>query len=131
VNNELSGYDTKSQVPEYRQCVGNVSGSYINGNYQFNDQQLPTAGLPQKVEDAFRSMDFYQSAETLEALKRENKSGTLEALFPAELTNILQQHIRKMGNPDLQIIQAKKWVSGDTNTFCNKVKIAGLYAKTR
>lgn len=111
VNNELNGYDFHGEVPEYRQCVGNVSGTYINGYMQVNDQPLPTAGLPEKLEQSIRQMDFYQSVATLESLQKENKSGTLEAVFPAELAAIMERNIQKMGNPFFQIVRARKYTS--------------------
>jgi hypothetical protein len=111
VNSELKGYDFEDDLPDYRKCVGQISGTYINGHYQVNDQPLPTAGLNSKLEEAIRSMDFYQSVETLESLKDENKSGVLEATFPAELAALIEQNIRKMGNPFFQILKARKYTS--------------------
>lgn len=109
VNNELNGYDFQKEVPEYRKCSGNISGTYLNGSYQFNDQVLPISGLPDEIRDVYLMMDFHQSVAALESLKGRNK-GTLEHVFSAEMVAILQNNIRKMGNPYFQILVAKKWI---------------------
>ncbi|KYG85051.1 hypothetical protein AWW67_17585 [Roseivirga seohaensis] len=108
VSNELKGYDKSSDLPDYRKYKGNITGTYINGNMQYNDQPVPTIGLKRELEEVIRSMDFNQSIASLEILKAENKSGTLEHKFPAELTGLIQQNWRKMGNPYLQLINCKK-----------------------
>jgi hypothetical protein len=111
VSNELKGYDTTGELPDYRKYNGNITGTYINGNMQYNDQPVPTAGLKMKLEEVLRSMDFYISISALETLKGENRSGSLEHTFPAELIGLIQQNWRKMGNPYLQLINCKKSVS--------------------
>lgn len=111
VSNELKGYDDSSQLPEYRKYQANITGTYINGSMQYNDQPVPTMGLKKEFEVVLRSMDFAQSISSLETLKGENKSGTLELIFPAELTGLIQQNWRKMGNPYLQLINCKKSIS--------------------
>jgi hypothetical protein len=111
VSNELKGYDTAGDLPYYRKYSGNITGTYINGNMQYNDQPVPTVGLKRELEEMLRSMDFYQSIASLETLKEENKSGKLEQIFPAELTGLIQQNWRKMGNPYLQLVNCKKSIS--------------------
>jgi hypothetical protein len=111
VSNELKGYDTSGELPDYRKYSGNITGTYINGQMQYNDQPVPTVGLKREFEEMLRSMDFYQSISSLETLKGENKSGTLEQTFPAELTGLIQQNWRKMGNPYLQLVNCKKSIS--------------------
>ena len=111
VSNELKGYDNSSDLPDYRKYKGNITGTYINGHMQYNDQPVPTIGLKREFEEVLRSMDFNQSIASLEILKGENKSGTLEHTFPAELTGLIQQNWRKMGNPYLQLINCKKSIS--------------------
>ena len=41
----------------------------------------------------------------------ENKSGILEAVFPAELAAMMERNIKKMGNPFFQIVRARKYTS--------------------
>jgi hypothetical protein len=111
VTNELKGYDRSSELPAYRRYKGNLTGTYINGNMQYNDQPVPTIGLKREFEDILHSMDFNQSISSLEILKEENKSGKLEHTFPAEVTGLIEQNWRKMGNPYLQLINCKKSIS--------------------
>lgn len=111
VSNELKGYDTAGDLPDYRKYNGNITGTYINGSMQYNDQPVPTIGLKKELEEMLHSMDFYQSISSLETLKGENKSGKLEHTFPAELTGLIQQNWRKMGNPYLQLVNCKKSIS--------------------
>jgi len=86
VSNELKGYDTAGDLPDYRKYSGIITGTYINGHMQYNDQPVPTVGLKRELEKMLRSINFYQSISSLETLKGENKSGKLEQTFPAELT---------------------------------------------
>ncbi len=111
VTNELKGYDNSSDLPDYRKYKGNITGTYINRHMHCKDQPVPTIGLKREFEEVLRSMDFNQSIASLEILKGENKSGTLEHIFPAELTGLIQQNWRKMGNPYLQLINCKKSIS--------------------
>ena len=113
VSNELKGYTKTEDLPEYRKYHGNISGTYINGNLQYNDQPVPTFGLKMETAEMLSSMDFHQSISSLEMLKEENKSGLLEHTFPAELTGIIQENWRKMGNPYLQLINCKKSISAN------------------
>lgn len=111
VSNELKGYENSTELPDYRKYRGNITGTYINGNLQYNDQPVPTLGIKRDFEDFLYSMDFHQSISSLETLKGENKSGKLEHTFPAEVTGLIQQNWRKMGNPFLQLVNCKKSIS--------------------
>lgn len=114
VSNELKGYDKSSQLPEYRKYqVVSITGTYINGNMQYHDQPVPTIGLKKQFEDILRSIEFSHSISSLETLKGEHKSRTLEYTFPAELTGLIEQNWRKMGNPYLTLINCKKSISVD------------------
>jgi 6-pyruvoyl-tetrahydropterin synthase len=115
VSNELTGYDTSGELPDYRKYTGNITGTYINGQIQYDNQPIPIVGLKRELEEKLRSMDFHQSISGIETLKGENKSGILEQPFPAELTGIIEQNWRKMGNPHLQLVNCKKTIS------CNAV----------
>lgn len=111
VSSELSGFKTKKSLPDYRTYTGSITGTYINGNMQYNDQPIPTAGLDLELEETLKSFDFYQSISGLENQQKENKSGTLEYTFPAEIIGLIQHNWRKMGNPYLQLVNAKKVIS--------------------
>jgi len=104
VSNELKGYENKDELPDYRKFKGNITGTYINGSMQYNDQPVPTVGLNRKFEDVIHSMNFNQSISSLEIIIAENESGMLERPYPAEIVGVIQQNWRKMGNPYLQLI---------------------------
>lgn len=105
VNSELSGYN--SDVPDYRVFGCNITGTYLNGNWRFSDQAFPTQGLPESIGDLYRTIEFKQSVEALESLNRKG-GGRLSLPCSAEMIAILQDSIRRMGNPYFQIIAAEK-----------------------
>jgi hypothetical protein len=111
VSNELKGYDTTGELPNYRKYNGNIIGTYIIGQMKYNNQPVPTVGLNREFEETLRSMDFYQSISTLETLKGENNLGRLEETFSAESTGLIQQNWKKMGNPYLHLVNCKKAIS--------------------
>lgn len=116
VSNELKGYDNSDDLPDYRKYLGSITGTYINGYKQYNDQPVPTVGIKRDFETVIRSMNFNQSISTLETQKSDNKSGKLEHNFPAEIVGLIQENWRKMGNPYLQLINCKKSISTNAVT---------------
>ena len=114
VSNELSGYEDLDNLPHYRITRGTITGTYINGQMQYNDQPVPTIGLNQQWEDVIQNVYLSQSVSSIENQIKEGKSGRLEYSFPAELVGIIQQNWRKMGNPYLQLINCKKTISLNT-----------------
>ncbi|MEY2921800.1 MAG: hypothetical protein RL108_413 [Bacteroidota bacterium] len=111
VNKELGGYDNISELPIYRIYSVNLIGTYRYGTSQYNDQPIPTIGLNENYVELLTQMHFTQSVESLEFLKSSNKSGNLEQTFPSEITGIVQENFRKLGNPKLQLIYCKKSIS--------------------
>jgi AbiTii len=111
VSNELEGYSLKDTLPKYRIYRCQVIGTFTVGYTQYNDQQIPTAGLPESLEDSIRSVEFYQSISGLENLYKSSTSGVLEMALPAELTGIIGNNWQKMGNPYLHLINARKKVA--------------------
>lgn len=109
VNNELNGYS--KDLPPYRRCVGAVTGNYINGTYQFNNQPFQTDLVPENVQDWFTYVDFYQGISTLESLERQSNSGRIEVPLSAQMIAMLEESIKIHGNPHLQILRATKWTS--------------------
>ena len=107
VSNELAGYENTEELPEYRIFQGNITGTYINGTMQYNEQPVPTVGLNEKLEKTIRSINLNQSISSLENLNNDGESGFLEHAFPAELVGLIQKNWRKMGNPYLQLINCK------------------------
>lgn len=111
VNKELGGYDNISELPSYRIYNVNLIGTYRYGHLQYNDQPIPTIGLSENYEELLTTMHFTQSVESLEFSKSSNKSGNLEHIFPSEVTGIVQENFRKLGNPKLHLIYCKKSIS--------------------
>lgn len=116
VNSELNGYDPDGDVPEHRKTGATVSGSYINGRYQFYDQPLPLVGLPDKLVKLMTSIEFYQSVTTLESMVKDNESGVLEIVIPADIAAMMERGIRKMNNPFFQIVRASRMASASALT---------------
>lgn len=110
-NNELNGYTKSMSIPEYRKVNCNISGTYISGHHQFNNQPLPTSGLPKAMESEMRNIDFDHSVAALESMAQADKEALLESIFPAEIVGLLQRNIRKLGNPYVQLLNAKKVTS--------------------
>lgn len=108
VNHELSGYDI-DEVPEYRRYTCQISGTFINGYTQYNDQPIPLIGLPEKFEELFRQVNFVQSITTLEKLVIDSDSEVFSPI-PPEFALILQQNIKDQGNPFFNIINARRRV---------------------
>ncbi|WP_018616604.1 hypothetical protein [Segetibacter koreensis] len=116
VNHELNGYESRSLVPGYRTCSGDVIANFIVGNRKFTNMALPTSSLPKDVEEAFISMNFTENVEALEALREQIKSGKsakVETAFSAENIAYLQFNLNRNGNPNLQILSAKKWTASN------------------
>ncbi len=111
VSNELKGYDNLADLPGYRKFKGHLTGTFINGRTQYNDQPVATTGLNEELVEAINSMNFTQSISSLEIMKSENKSGRLENVYPAELTSLIEQNWRKLGNPYLQLVNCKVSIS--------------------
>lgn len=116
VTNELKGYEKDGDLPKYRKYQGNLTGTYINGTTQYNNQPIPTIGMNEELIKIINSLNFNQSVSSLENLIIENKLGKLEKIFPAELTGLIQDNWRKMGNPYLQLINSKISISSSAIT---------------
>lgn len=112
-NNELSGYlNIESEaLPKYRISGCNIIGSYLSGNYKVNNQAIPTKGLPKKAEELISNFYFHQGIATLEAMEKESNSGQIEQLFPSEIQTLIENNLKKKGNPFIQIIKVKKVAS--------------------
>jgi len=123
VNKELSGYNSKDELLEYRIVGCLLMGTYLNGNTQFTNQTLPTYGLDENFEKTMKEMKFFQSVSGLESLLENKKTARLDYPFPAEVLGILQDNIEKKGNPYFQLISAKKTVSvGIVNEILSVVR---------
>lgn len=111
ITNELKGYENDDNLPEYRIYKGNLTGTYINGTMQYNDQPVPTIGMNESLVKLVLDINFNQSISSLENLLEENNSGSLERTLPAELTGLIQDNWRKIDNPNLQLVNCKVSIS--------------------
>jgi hypothetical protein len=111
VSYELKGYDKLTELPDYRKFKGHLTGTVINGSLQYNDKPVAIAGLDEGFVEAINSMNFTESITSLESMKSENKSGRLENVYTAEITSLLENNWRKLGNPYLQLVNCKVSIS--------------------
>ncbi|MEN2402382.1 hypothetical protein GKZ90_0021510 [Flavobacterium sp. MC2016-06] len=123
VSNELKGYNHSDELPDYRKFKGNIVGTYIVGNQQYNNQPVPIIGIDDEFRKSLTNMNFYDSVSSLENLKREDGRGKLEHVFPAEITGLIEENWINMGNPYLQLVNCKRWVAGNA--------VAGILASIR
>lgn len=113
VTKELKGYDCLSELPDYRKFEGNIVGTFIAGSQQYNSQPVPLIGLDEEFQISLTNMNLFNSVSSLESLKREDGRGMLEYTFSAEITGLIEQNWRKMGNPYLRLVNCKRWIAGN------------------
>ncbi|MBF4465868.1 hypothetical protein IRZ99_11435 [Flavobacterium sp. LC2016-12] len=70
-------------------------------------------GLDEEFQVSLTNMNLFNSVSSLESLKREDGRGMLEYTFPAEITGLIEQNWRKMGNPYLRLVNCKRWIAGN------------------
>lgn len=116
VNKELTGYDEEDEIPVYRSYIGGIYGTYLNGSWKFTHQALPTAYLPEDIQDIYKQFEFRESVEALESLNVQKNQGIISMRLTAEQIGILQDHIQLRGNRHFQIISAQKELSFNTIT---------------
>ncbi len=104
VTQELNGYQKKEELPNYRKTHGKLTATYINGNYQFNDQILSTIQFGREMDLLMREITLPQSLETLESLSNGHHNIGID--FNAEIIRILQNSFEE-NNPYMQIISAR------------------------
>lgn len=107
VDSELSGYTNPEDLPGYRSFHCSLTGTYLNGYTTFSNQALPASVLPASIRDMYCTMDFAQSVEALESLKSKD-GGVLHVSLNAEMISVLENYLKKMNNPFLQILAAHK-----------------------
>ncbi len=113
VSSELKGYERLDFLPDYRKFKGNIIGTFIYGDRQYNSQPVPILGLDKEFQANLTDMSFFDSISILEKFQREDGRGKLEHVFPAEITALIEENWRNMGNPYLQLINCKRWVAGN------------------
>lgn len=112
VSNELKGYENSDELPIYRKYKGNIVGTFINGYQQYNNQPVPILGLDKEFQDTLTNMKFFDSISSLEKLNREDGRIMMGYIFPAEITGIIAENWRNMGNPNLHLINCQRRVAG-------------------
>ncbi|WP_409417545.1 hypothetical protein [Flavobacterium sp. PS2] len=112
VSNELKGYESSDELPIYRKYKGNIVGTFINGNQKYNNQPVPILGLDKKFQDTLTDMKFFDSISSLEKLNQEDGRTMMGYVFPAEVTGLIAENWRNMGNPYLHLINCQRRVAG-------------------
>lgn len=112
VSNELKGYENSDELPIYRKYKGNIVGTFINGNQQYNNQPVPILGLDKEFQDTLTDMKFFDSISSLEKLNQEDGRTMMGYIFPAEVTGLIAENWRNMGNPYLHLINCQRRVAG-------------------
>ena len=110
INKELSGYQTKGELPEYRISGCILMGDFQNGRLLARKQTLATLDLPEFVKEFVSNVEFYQSISVLESYLKTKGSKSLKYPVPNEMLGVLSANYHKMGNHDLTIINAHKEV---------------------
>ncbi|MFV8226889.1 hypothetical protein [Christiangramia aquimixticola] len=111
VNNELKGYDSANQLPDYRIYKCHLSGNFINAGMKYTNNALPTTGLSEKLIKDLNHIYFFQSISGLETTLEKTETSSLEQNLSAELISIIEDNIRNMGNPFYQILSARKTIA--------------------
>ncbi len=89
VNNELMGYDGKSDLPEYRQFSTQSFGTFSNGFQMVKNSHVPTHHLPEVVKNFAEQIEFRQGVKELESMAS-SKEQVLHFKWPADAIVIVQ-----------------------------------------
>ncbi|STD59670.1 AbiTii domain-containing protein [Empedobacter falsenii] len=123
-NSELIGYESIENLPEYRRKIPNgLNGDYINGNIQYTNQQIPTTGLPEKIENSLRFVDFTNSVKELESFCYKEKTSIIKSPLRAEIVGLINNNWSEMGNPYLNLYNVNRVIS--------KTSIEGILSNVR
>ncbi|WP_089725540.1 AbiTii domain-containing protein [Candidatus Thiosymbion oneisti] len=94
VENELSGYNTKESIPEYRiyvvGCKGYFAGPYGSG---MKNADIPKSAIPKEVRDELFTSYFAQPVAAIESLIQDSEGGTVQGPWPPEVTAIVGERI--------------------------------------
>ena len=123
VERELNGYENYN-LPSYRHFKGQVIGTFINGQYKYNNQPISTINMDKELDIQLLLISFNQSIANLEMLIATSASSTLEFKFPSSICKQIESHLKTMGSPNFQLIECKKTVSiSVVNEILNRVRI--------
>lgn len=116
LSNELIGYEKNDDLPQYRIFSGIVTGTYINAGMLYNNQPIPTIGIDKELEKIIHTVYLNQSISALDSPLLKSENSRLGRTFPAELTGLIQDNWKKMGNPYLQLMSCRVSVSAQAIT---------------
>tara|TARA_R110002012_G_scaffold108009_1_gene250293 strand:- start:8460 stop:9386 length:927 start_codon:yes stop_codon:yes gene_type:complete len=109
VSNELSGYQSTNELPDYRKNIQTyLRGNYLNGHTKYTNQPIPTIGMDKMFQDNLQSASFLESISALENLNISNDSSNLTMPLRAEIVGLIQENWVNMGNPYLQLMNVSK-----------------------
>lgn len=121
VSNELSGYSNNEDVPKYRKCIGNIRGTFTNGNTRYTNANVPISGFDDDFRNTLSMFYFTQSIENVESMSKMDK--IIKFNFPAEIVGLIGEEWRKMGNPYLNLISCERFISNNfTKDIVSKVR---------
>lgn len=123
VERELNGYENKD-LPSYRSFKAHVIGTFINGQYKYNNQPISTIHMAHELDAQLHTISFQQSVENLELILETTKSTSIEFKFPSSICEQIEDHLRVMGSPNFQLIECKKTISISViSEILNKIRI--------
>lgn len=93
VDNELNGYSSQDDIPEYRQST-NESYGYFAGPFgsALKNFPIPTVNLPKKIQKIFEKTYHAQGIRGLESVL-ENDSPSFNVPWPADIIPFIQDKI--------------------------------------
>jgi len=123
VERELNGYKNNA-LPSYRSFKAHVVGTFINGQYKYNNQPISTIHMAHELDTQLHTISFQQSVENLELILETTKSTSIEFKFPSSICEQIEDHLRAMGSPNFQLIECKKTISISViSEILNKIRI--------
>ena len=111
---ESEGYESKEDLPDYRQMylglLGTYKGPYGGG---INNAPIPLMNLPEDVKDWATKFEIYDNAATLEDMLRNGKD-SFQFYHSPELTKLIEYHIGRQ--PPMVLVETFKTVPRYTLT---------------
>jgi|APLak6261678615_1056124.scaffolds.fasta_scaffold00157_27 hypothetical protein len=112
IDKESKGYDSENELPDYRKNISTyIKGDYLAGNMKFTNQPIPIIGMNDKYKNILSKVNFPNSILALESLVKDSNSQTLMYPLSAEIVGMLEENWVNMGNPYLNLINARKIIS--------------------
>lgn len=107
VNNELIGYEDNIELPKYRYTFGQLKGEYtVNGITIVQNQPILASAVDKDFSDFINRLPLNMGVESMEALIKDDKNGTLSIQLPAEVLSTISKKYREMGVYNFQLLTA-------------------------